>query len=129
MLVEDCFLSFEAGNLCCVEAGVALGERKREGSVILSKLDSLGFLCGVLAFFVLAMPFFVAALDGAGRFLPMTGAGVTKLSTDEAREPAIEGSVLRLATILGGGGELLSSCSSSSPSSPSSIGGGLAAAL
>jgi hypothetical protein len=113
-LCDDCLASLDNGVFIRAEAGVALGDLVVV-PVMLSDSLSLIFLFGVEpaaeADFILAIPFlsFVAC---AGRFLLMVDAGTPGVeaaaaedwSTEDALEPAREGSVLTLVTLRGGAG-------------------------
>jgi hypothetical protein len=104
-LRDDCLASFDSGVLVRAEAGVALGDLVGVVPVTFSDSLSLIFLLGVEdavdADLILAMPFFSFDI-GAGRFLPITGAGAvgvaaasgTDWSTDDALDAASDGSVL-----------------------------------
>ena len=71
-------------------------------------------LTGVVWFLtLLAVPFLVTdlgcelALEGAGRFFPITGAGVGKGSVEDAREAVTDGSVFKVGATVGGTGGTL----------------------
>jgi hypothetical protein len=120
-LAGDCCFNLGAGVLLTLdEAGVPLGERKDGVSMLSRSCVLIFFLADIIECFTLvAVPFFIGAadpvfaLEGAGRFWPITGAGVEKGSADDALEPVTEGSLFRALVSLrvaedagiGGGGE------------------------
>ena len=108
-----CFLGRNpaGGLLARDDTGVPEGERKVATASVEMSISGLAFLLPVFTALLLAVPFFFEPEDctgvtsGAGRFLPMTGAGVEKVfvSSEDAREAGRdESSSVRRPSVVAG---------------------------